>query len=485
MAYYEQAAGRTFRTRGAAVLHYLLVGSALGLRPHPDFDPTYYRQANPDVVAAGYEPFAHYLRYGRQEGRGGTPEADAPRDLPDSPSVTHILDSANRRGTTRDAGPAPGIDVVVPVYGNRSLTLAAIGSALAAPNRTAHEVVVVDDASPDRLLSDDLQQLADAGLVTLLRNERNAGFVTSVNRGMALHPDRDVVLLNSDTRVFGDWLDRLVAVLQATPRVGTATPLSNAATIVSYPLTLRDNSHPLEIDFAALDALCAQFALPPVAIPTAVGFCMAIQRRCLDDVGSFDVARFGRGYGEENDFCMRAARAGWSHLAAANVFVWHRGGASFGAQRSALIEAAQATIEELHPGYRGGIHDFIRRDPLKQVRATLDAARVAAVPRMKILEVGKGKRPLERRARDGIAIELLDDIDPYIGDFRMLVRDFGAVPNLPRLGAETPEESLVETIRALAIDEVRLRGPLTVLSVAERRVVSVAAALGVTVQHSD
>src|SRR5690606_40059987 len=41
-------------------------------------------------------------------------------------------------------------------------------------------------------------------------------------------------------------------------------------------------------------------------IPRAVGFCMYIRRECLDQIGLFDEERFGRGYGEENDFSMRS-----------------------------------------------------------------------------------------------------------------------------------------------------------------------------------
>ena len=41
---------------------------------------------------------------------------------------------------------------------------------------------------------------------------------------------------------------------------------------------------------------------------------MYIRRDCLDAVGPFDEAAFGRGYGEENDFCLRASHLGWRHV---------------------------------------------------------------------------------------------------------------------------------------------------------------------------
>src|SRR5439155_9965202 len=139
-------------------------------------------------------------------------------------------------------------------------------------------------------------------------NDRNLGFVQSVNRGMALHPDRDVVLLNSDTEVANDWLDRLARAAYSDANVATATPFSNNATICSYPFEGWTGGVPGMLGLAGLDRLFASTnAGRLVDMPTAVGFCMCIRRACLDQVGLFDAARFGRGDGEENDFSLREA----------------------------------------------------------------------------------------------------------------------------------------------------------------------------------
>jgi hypothetical protein len=69
-------------------------------------------------------------------------------------------------------------------------------------------------------------------------------------------------------------------------------------------------------------------------IPTGVGFCLFIRRGCLDDVGFFDEQRFGRGYGEENDFCLRASARGWVNRLCADVFVYHAGGRASGRKGS-------------------------------------------------------------------------------------------------------------------------------------------------------
>ena len=92
---------------------------------------------------------------------------------------------------------------------------------------------------------------------------------------------------------------------------------------------------------AAIDKACAEAnGQRSIAIPTGVGFCMYIRRACLDEIGLFDAETFGRGYGEENDFCMRAAAAGWRNVLAGDVFVYHEGAVSFSGERLALTENA-------------------------------------------------------------------------------------------------------------------------------------------------
>ncbi|MBK8536470.1 MAG: glycosyltransferase family 2 protein [Candidatus Competibacteraceae bacterium] len=198
---------------------------------------------------------------------------------------------------------------------------------------------MIDDASPEPALTDYLRELATAGHITLLCNEQNLGFVQTVNRGMVLHEERDIVLLNSDTEVAGDWLDRLNMCLQR-PGISEQSPFSNNATICSYPQTCSDNALPLGYTVETLDVLFQRVnAGQSTPIPTAVGFCMYIRRDCLRAVGLFDATHFSRGYGEENDFCMRAIAAGWSHRLCGDVFVYHRGGVSFGDQRHLLEQA--------------------------------------------------------------------------------------------------------------------------------------------------
>ena len=269
------------------------------------------------------------------------------------------------------------IDVVIPVYRGLAETRRCIESVLASRQAAAFETVVIDDATPEPEIAAWLDSMAGQGKITLLRNPANLGFVASVNRGMSHHRDRDVVLLNSDTEVANDWLDRLAACARSEPRVATVTPFSNNATICSYPFEGWQGEIPGTLGLAELDRMFATVnAGRSVEIPTAVGFCMYIRREALDAFGLFDAERYGRGYGEENDFCMRAVKAGWKNLLAGDVFVFHEGSVSFSEERHALQQVAGKRLVEVHPDYPARVHEYLVADPASGLRSAIDHARL-------------------------------------------------------------------------------------------------------------
>lgn len=307
---------------------------------------------------------------------------------------------------------SPVVDIIVPVYRGLEMTRACIRGVLDAEVSTPFRLVVVNDASPEPELSSWLEcEVADSRVI-VLRNERNQGFVRSANRGMTLHPDHDVVLLNSDAQVYGSWLDRLRVCAYREPDIGTVTPLTNNGTLASYPRFMAENNAVSPEDAAFMDDLVARVnAGLSEEIPTAVGFCMYIRRACLEQVGYFDARAFGKGYGEENEFCMRAADVGWSHRLCGDVFVHHRGGGSFGAEAEALKSRATEVLNKMRPDYAPRIEAFVRSDPGRTLRRRLDLARLLVSPKPRVLFVthrqGGG---VERHCAD-LALVLSDDME--------------------------------------------------------------------------
>jgi GT2 family glycosyltransferase len=265
--------------------------------------------------------------------------------------------------------------VVVPVY-NAADAVAACLDQLRRTLGADHAVLLADDASPDPRIPGLLQAFAEAAPcpVRLHRRGVNGGFVANVIEAVALLPGADVVLLNSDTLPAAGWLDALLACAASDPRIATVTPWSNNAEICSWPQLCRAAPLPDAAELAALGHAAARLRLPPLDLPTGVGFAMYVRRAAWDALGGFDAATFGRGYGEENDFCQRAAAHGWRNVFCPQAYVGHAGNASFAELGLRAGGENLRRLEARYPRYGRAVADFIAADPMAPYRAALDAA---------------------------------------------------------------------------------------------------------------
>lgn len=272
------------------------------------------------------------------------------------------------------------VDIIVPVYKGLADTQLCVESVLASEVGVAYRLIVINDCSPEPEVTQWLRdKAANEPRIVLLENEENLGFVGTVNRGMRHSDAHDVLLLNSDTEVANDWLARLRQAAYRFAKVGSVTPFSSNATICSYPVFCKANPLPEGYSTAQIDALFAQTNPgQSVEVPTGVGFCMYIRRDCLQTVGLFDEESFGKGYGEENDFCQRALQQGWVNLHALDTYVLHTAGVSFGDSKSAREQAAMETLRRMHPSYESQVHAFLQRDPAKEARLAVDWQRWTA-----------------------------------------------------------------------------------------------------------
>jgi GT2 family glycosyltransferase/2-polyprenyl-3-methyl-5-hydroxy-6-metoxy-1,4-benzoquinol methylase/glycosyltransferase involved in cell wall biosynthesis len=302
------------------------------------------------------------------------------------------------------------VDIIVPVYRGLLDTQRCLESVLSAECETNWRLIVINDYSPEPEVSDWLNTFAKRDpRIVLVENSENKGFVASVNLGMALSTDNDVVLLNSDTEVANDWLDRLRRAAYSDRRVASVTPFSNNATICSYPGFCQANELPAGNDTASLDNLFARYmAGQTIEVPTGVGFCMYVTRASLDEVGLFDEDSFGKGYGEENDFCVRAQNAGLKNLHALDTFVRHAGGISFGDSKSDRELQAMETLRRLHPRYEPQVHAFVQQDPAAPARFVIDLARIVGQSRPVVLNVIHN--------RDGGTLRHVRDLAAFLGD---------------------------------------------------------------------
>ena len=267
---------------------------------------------------------------------------------------------------------ATGVTVLVPVYRGLDEVRACVESVRRHGARQPFELLIINDDSPEPEVVHYVESLTEmqappgAPHLTVLHNSSNLGFVATVNIGFERSAG-DVVILNADTVVTDGWLDRMCDTARREPDVATVTPLTNFGSICTVPTELID-AFDLASGSPKIDE-CAAFIgdrglgrLPEVI--TGVGFCMLVTRDALDRCGPFDVETFGRGYGEEVDFCLRATRLGFRHLVEDRTFVYHRGAVSFGDERVAGLERGSALIRDRYPWFKPSLRREQRERPL-------------------------------------------------------------------------------------------------------------------------
>ena len=276
-------------------------------------------------------------------------------------NITYILDGhkANNNTTIN-----PTLDIIVPIYNAYDDLLKCLYSLV--KYQINYRIVLINDKSTDKRIYDLFSQLKcfESNELILLENEENRGFVGTVNRGMK-YSNNDIILLNSDTIVTTDWTEKLTNCAYSNPEIGTVTPFTNNGTICSIPNFCESNKIPVGFTIDCFAEFVEKISLKRYPeIPTAVGFCMYIKREVLNKIGYFDEETFGKGYGEENDFCMRVINLGYKNVLCDNTFIFHKGEASFSDTKKELINKNLQLLSKRYPEYFPMVAEFCQSNPL-------------------------------------------------------------------------------------------------------------------------
>lgn len=266
-------------------------------------------------------------------------------------------------------------DVIIPIYNAYDATVDCIASVIKNTDLTKDRLILINDCSPDGRISEHIHCVKSNNPelnIIVIENEVNKGFVGTVNVGMA-YSSNDVLLLNSDTIVGKNWLDKMKNCAYSQPKVGTVTAMSNNATLVSVPKGLMRNEVPKDITIDEYNDMlteCAYRDYPEV--PTAHGFCFYIRREALDVMGLFDEESFGRGYGEENDFSYRCMDYGFKNLMCDDVIVYHLESQSFSKEREEVLENHLKIIEKRYPDYYLNVDHWCNIFPIDYICKNID-----------------------------------------------------------------------------------------------------------------
>ena len=260
------------------------------------------------------------------------------------------------------------VDIIVPIYNAYDDLKKCIESVLRYTSLAENRLILINDCSSDMRIAPYIDSLKQKNII-VHHNERNVGFSGNVNYGFAQSSENDVLLLNTDTIVTGDWLKKISRCAAADSQIGTVTPLSNSATICSIPEFCKDNPLPKGYTVDSFGALVEKYSLhryPEISV--GVGFCMYIKREVIEKVGDFDAETFQRGYGEENDFCNRALILGYRHVLCDDTFIYHSGTASFiPREKKKLIEAHDAILKQRYPSLMERNTLFYTTNPIADI----------------------------------------------------------------------------------------------------------------------
>lgn len=289
---------------------------------------------------------------------------------------------ASRRSTQALTTHTESVDIIVCIHNAPNDVRNCLHSVLAY-TEPPYRLILVDDGSQEETASF-VRNFAQEQGVTLIRNEQAKGYTLAANQGLRASTADYAVLLNSDTIVTPQWIDRMIRCARSSDTIGVVGPVSNTASWQSVPVIFNeegdwaDNPLPEGMSINDMGRLVAQNSgcqYPTVGFLN--GFCYMIRRQVLDTVGIFDEETFAKGYGEENDYSLRVHAAGWQLAVADDAYVFHAQSRSYSSERrKTLSKLAGEALSRKHGDAAIGHGVVITRDnpALMALRARIQTA---------------------------------------------------------------------------------------------------------------
>ena len=253
------------------------------------------------------------------------------------------------------------LSIIIVNWNGGELLTRAVESVIRNPPSVEYDILVIDNASTDNSLellraSEVAHGLRENNRLKIVENQTNVGFGRANNQAFALTDAPLVLLLNPDTEVTPGSIDRLIRTIDSMARVGVAGPkLLNA----DGSLQVSAWRNPP----AAWEIMLSQLKLYQLlprrfrgelllgghwdhgrerAVPMLSGAAMLVRRKVIEEVGGFD-ERFHM-YGEDNEWCLRIARAGWLLVFQPAAVILHHGAKS-SLQRWNNLEKLRVQLE--------------------------------------------------------------------------------------------------------------------------------------------
>lgn len=248
------------------------------------------------------------------------------------------------------------IDIVVPVFNALQNAKECLVSLSESTDNFNVKIIVINDSSDEQTTLWLRQFCLKNTMFTLIENLENMGYTKSVNIGLKTSTADFVITQNSDTIVCKGWLVGLVNCMKSDPKIGICGPLSNAATWQNVPKLYDDsgkhalNDLPKGFTVTQMAEVVSKASLKRYPrLPLVNGFCFMIKREVINKIGFMDEENFPFGYGEENDYCIRALDVGYELAIADDTYVYHAKSKSFGhVKRLELSKNGNESLKRKH-----------------------------------------------------------------------------------------------------------------------------------------
>jgi GT2 family glycosyltransferase len=235
------------------------------------------------------------------------------------------------------------LSIIIVNYRTYPLTKQTIESVMTKDHQFSYQISVVDNASGDgslEKLQEDFSKEVENGLIKFMASSENKGFAYANNLAMVQTKSRYVLLLNSDTLIVDDCLEKCLNFMESDKKVG-ALGCKVVLPDGNLDKACRRSFPDVKVSFYRMIGLSRLFPKSrrfgrynleyldengTYEVDSLVGAFMLVRSATIDEVGILDETFFM--YGEDIDWCYRIKTAGWKIMYYGDTQIIHYKGAS-------------------------------------------------------------------------------------------------------------------------------------------------------------
>lgn len=265
------------------------------------------------------------------------------------------------------------------------------------------EIIVVDNKSHDGSCAMIRQ---DHPQVHLIENRENVGFARGNNIGIKESQGEYILLLNSDTKVVDNAIDKLVAFLDSRPDVAVVTSRlvyrnmtdQGVARMFPTPMNALFGRRSLLTRLFPNNKYSKRYMISrrnqseePFEVDWVSGACLMVRKKVIEDVGLLDERFFM--YWEDADLCFRIKQKKWKIYCIPEAIVIHFEGKSSQKQKNSRM-----IIE-----FNKNVYRYYRKHHIKHVFGLRNLVAVLGLTaRTLILLVANACRPSIVGSKKGV-----------------------------------------------------------------------------------